>query len=61
MDPREYAKQTMLRVAYACRYGYQDANHVMNWGTGMLRDFNDSIEALIAMEAEAVKKGSKAT
>lgn len=59
VDPHEYRKSLMQRVAYACRYGYQDANHVMNWGGEMLRDFNDAIESIIEMEAKAVSKGGK--
>ncbi len=48
----------MQRVAYACRYGYQDANCVMNWSGDFLRDFIDAVESMIEMEAKAVKKGS---
>ena len=55
IDPDEYRQDLMQRVAYACRYGYQDANHVMNWGGQMLREFNDAVESMIEMESKAVK------
>lgn len=59
VNPEQYRKDLMQRVAYACRYGYQSANDVMNWGGQFLREYNDAVESLIEAEAKAVKKGSK--
>lgn len=54
-DPKEHAEETMLNVAYACRYGFQRADDVMDWGRTKLHMFSNAIETIVEMEAKAMK------
>lgn len=49
----------MKAVAYACKYGNQSANEVLNWGRVTLDMFNSAIEKLNQEESEAVKTAGK--